>query len=692
MKAGDKCMRRIFKNQKMSTMITVSTALVTAVCTLILFLLANGNMMSAMHDTAMNNMETTLVAKAGIIEEYVDKAEKLLISYGKAPIVAELLKNPEDPELTAEAQQYTEKFYANLEGWEGIYIGEWNTHVIAHSNPKVVGITTREGDSLKQLQDAMTAAGAIYNTGIIVSPASKQLTLSLYAPVYDTDGSTILGYVGGAQFADSLKVVLDKIPVTGMEQASSYMINTAGKTHIFDENTDLMATEIQNPMLLSVISKIEEKPDDLVGSFEYINENGQNCLAVYQYIPERQWAVVLSDTQAEIYAKATANKWMLGILCLVSFLLISILSLLIVKVSTKPLKVVEDSLIKLQNLELTKPEAINKYIGRKNEAGQIATATDLLYTTLQEIVGTLHECTDSLNSSTGKTNEATRTLIDFVGDNCATTEQLAAGISTTNDAITGVVNEINTISELVLAVEEKVKDGNAKSEELIQTAREMKEMAGSTLNETGNRIEENRRNVESAMASLQALTRINDMVAQILDIASQTNLLSLNASIEAARAGEQGKGFAVVAQEIGNLATNSSETAEQIQEICGEINVNIDNVRACFDDIISFMEVDVSDKFKEFVTIANDYDNSVEVIRRAIDEIEKASTGFVSSIASIKDQMDVIQTTATENENGVDDIVSVIERTNNTAEDLQNVVTVNEDNVQAINRIVEKFK
>ena len=217
-------------------------------------------------------------------------------------------------------------------------------------------------------------------------------------------------------------------------------------------------------------------------------------------------------------------------------------------------------------------------------------------------------------------------------------------------------------------------------------------MAGNTLNETGSRIEENRKNVESAMVSLQALTRINDMVAQILDIASQTNLLSLNASIEAARAGEQGKGFAVVAQEIGNLATNSSETAVQIQEICGEINVNIDNVRACFDDIISFMELDVSDKFKEFVTIANDYDNSVEMIRQAIDDIQKASAGFVSSIASIKDQMEVIQTAATENENGVDDIVSVIEHTNTTAEELKNVVTVNEDNVQAISQLVEKFK
>ena len=676
----------------MSTLITVSIAIVTAACTLLLFLLANRNMTTAMHDTAMNNMDATLLAKTGIIEEYVDKAEKLLISYGEAPIVAELLKNPEDPEITAIAQQYTENFYTNLEGWEGIYIAEWNTHVLTHSNPKVVGITTREGDPLKQLQDAMTAAGDIYNTGIIVSPASEQLTLSLYAPVYDSDGSTILGYVGGAQFAESLKSVLDSLVVEGLENTKNYMINTATNMHIFDENADLMATEIENPMLLSVIERINENPEALIGNLEYIDESGEKCLAVYRFIPERQWAVVLSDTQAEIYAEATANKWALGVLCLVSFLLITILSWLLVRACVKPLKTVEESLIRLQNLELTKPEEMKKYIGRKNETGQIATATDLLYSTLQEIVGTLHECTDSLNSSTGKTNEATKTLIDYVGDNCATTEQLAAGISTTNDAIEGVVKEISTISDLVLAVEDKVKDGNEKSQELIETARTMKDMAGSTLSETGSRIEENRQNVESAMLSLQALTRINDMVAQILDIASQTNLLSLNASIEAARAGEQGKGFAVVAQEIGNLATNSSETAVQIQEICGEINVNIDNVRACFDDIISFMELDVSDKFKEFVTIANDYDNSVEVIRQAIYEIERASAGFVSSIASIKEQMEVIQTAAAENETGVDDIVSVIERTNTTAEDLKNVVTVNEDNVQAINRLVEKFK
>ncbi len=100
------------KNLRMSTVITAIISVVAAVCILLLFVTASRSMMMTMRDTAVDNMQTSLEDKSAIIEEYVDKAEKLLIAYSKAP---------------------------------------------------VVGITTREGDSLKQLQDAMIAAGDLYN-------------------------------------------------------------------------------------------------------------------------------------------------------------------------------------------------------------------------------------------------------------------------------------------------------------------------------------------------------------------------------------------------------------------------------------------------------------------------------------------------------------------------------------------------
>ena len=679
------------KNRKMSTVITVTISLVMAACLLLLFLVSNRNMRTSMQESAMENMSTSLAAKSEIVEQYVDSAEKLLISFSKAPVVAEFLKNPGNAELQKKAQDYTESYFAGLEGWEGIYISEWNTHVIAHSNTSAVGMVMREGESLEKLQNSITAAGDVYNTGMIISPASKRMVLSLYAPVYDKDGSTILGIAGGAQLAETLQSVLEGLHVEGMENAKNYMINTEKEVHIFNEDASLMAAPIEDEMLLSVIDAIRSNSAEVTGSLEYVDGDGVKSVAMYRAIPERNWAVVVSDSKDEIFAKADASRNAFGLICICVYAVIPILCYLAVSLCVKPLKVVEKAVVRLQKLELEAPEELKKYIGAGSEAGQIATAMDSLYETFRKIVSTLRECTATLNDSTDKMNHASHMLIKGMGDNSATTEELAASITTTNSAIEQVVNEILTISELVEKVEEKVKAGDRKSENLLETAQSMREMADTTLTGTGERIEKNRKHVEDAMVNLKSLTRINDMAKQILDIANQTNLLSLNASIEAARAGENGRGFAVVAQEIGTLASNSSATAKEIQDICKDINDNIQNVQGCIDDIMGFMEGDVSDKFKEFANIANEYSTSVVEIRDAIGEIEDTSNGVVNSVMSIREKMDVIHTASSENEIGVGEIVNKIEQTNQTAEELESVGKANQENAQAISTIVEKF-
>ncbi len=679
------------KNRKMSTVITVTISLVMAACLLLLFLVSNRNMCTSMQESAMENMSTSLAAKSEIVEQYVDSAEKLLISFSKAPVVAEFLKNPGNAELQKKAQDYTESYFAGLEGWEGIYISEWNTHVIAHSNTSAVGMVMREGESLEKLQNSITAAGDVYNTGMIISPASKRMVLSLYAPVYDKDGSTILGIAGGAQLAETLQSVLEGLHVEGMENAKNYMINTEKEVHIFNEDASLMAAPIEDEMLLSVIDAIRSNSAEVTGSLEYVDGDGVKSVAMYRAIPERNWAVVVSDSKDEIFAKADASRNAFGLICICVYAVIPILCYLAVSLCVKPLKVVEKAVVRLQKLELEAPEELKKYIGAGSEAGQIATAMDSLYETFRKIVSTLRECTATLNDSTDKMNHASHMLIEGMGDNSATTEELAASIATTNSAIEQVVNEILTISELVEKVEEKVKAGDRKSENLLETAQSMREMADTTLTGTGERIEKNRKHVEDAMVNLKSLTRINDMAKQILDIANQTNLLSLNASIEAARAGENGRGFAVVAQEIGTLASNSSATAKEIQDICKDINDNIQNVQGCIDDIMGFMEGDVSDKFKEFANIANEYSTSVVEIRDAIGEIEDTSNGVVNSVMSIREKMDVIHTASSENEIGVGEIANKIEQTNQTAEELESVGKANQENAQAISTIVEKF-
>lgn len=444
-------------------------------------------------------------------------------------------------------------------------------------------------------------------------------------------------------------------------------------------------------MLLEVIEKIQKYPNTLVGEIEYKDAEGTASIAAYRYIPDRQWAVVLSDSEKEIYSTANKSRNTFGLICAGVFLMIVVLSWIAVKICVKPLSVVENSIERLQKLNLNPTPELKAYVGGTSETGRIATAMDSLYGTLKQIISTLGNCTEMLGGSTEHMGEATRRLVEYVGDNSATTQELAASITTTNEAIENVADEIATISDLVKEVEEKVQAGNEKSAELIQTSAHMKGMAENTLNDAGEKIEKNRQNVEKAMQKLQSLTRINDMAQQILSIASQTNLLSLNASIEAARAGEQGRGFAVVAQEIGNLASNSSDTARQISELCSDINTNIKDVQDCVDDIMNFMESDVTKKFKEFVQIANDYGKAVEDIKEAIRQIDENSNGFVQSVGNIRERMDVIRSASGENEIGVGEIVNKIELTSSTAEDLEKIGNSNKDSAREIRTIVDRF-
>lgn len=203
----------------------------------------------------MENLYASLNVQTNIIEEYIYHQEDMLSAFSYATEVIEFLKNPTDEECRQKAQEYTEVYFSRLNNWEGLYIGEWDTHVIAHSNPDVVGMTTREGEPLKQLQNEMLSRNGLYNAGIIVSPASQKLILSLYCPVFDYDGKTILGYVGGGPFAEELEVLLSSVED---EATNYYMINVLSEMYIFAEDSALMATRIDDPMLRSLLPLYNE--------------------------------------------------------------------------------------------------------------------------------------------------------------------------------------------------------------------------------------------------------------------------------------------------------------------------------------------------------------------------------------------------------------------------------------------------
>lgn len=680
------------KNLKLSTKISLQISIVIIICISLLYISANRSMTSMMKKSELENMETLLNVQTNIIKQYISFQENLLIAFSKASEVHDLLKNPQDEEMQRKAQAYTEMYYKGLEDWEGLYIGEWNTHVIAHSNPKVVGMTTRKGEPLKELQNAMIEKNGLYNTGIIVSPATGKLTLSMYCPVFDKDEKTIIGYVGGGTIVRGLKELLDISYVVRNTSMCYSILNTKNNTYIYDTNEAYISHSIENAMLLTIIDELKNNTQEQVrGTLEYKNDRKEKSIAHYQYIKEHDIVVVAYDSESNIYINVRKNMMILAILCIISILLTSILSWVFINISTKPLKDVKESIIRLKNLNLMKDHALDSYLYCKSEIGEIATALDSLYSTFQDIVLTLNHCSTSLNHSAIKMTDSSQVLLKSVNEHSDTTVKFANHAEKISEAVNHVNHEIVSITEVVSTVGNKIHQGTSQSNDLLKQVAELQGVASQSLETISMQIKENQKAIYKALESLESLMHIDEMATQILEIAKQTNILSLNASIEAVHAGEAGKGFAVVAGEIGNLASHSSKTATEIQAICKETKLNMDKVENCFKDIITFLQKDVAEQFVLFANATQMAYQSIEKIRYMIQDIDFSSGIFSNVVTDIKTCIDKVQNVPEENIIDSKEVLERVQETEQITEELAAIVTQNKKNARSIQEIVEKF-
>lgn len=271
--------------------------------------------------SSVEHMKTISDSRAKMIEEYVGNVEQMLSIYSCSPEIIGAVLQPENEKAIKSAQEFTEDFSSKIENLEGIYVSEWDTHVLAHTNPAVVGMITRKDEGpLQQLRNALTEAGeGVYDTGIIISPASGQQIVSMYKGIFDENGNP-LGLVGLGVYTSGLVQRLNDFENRGFDSAEYYMVNVADGTYIFNDDSKKITVSAENGYIQELCEKYKTSSQNETGAFEYTSsENGEKYVSVYNYLAGRGWIFVLDDIQSEAYRLSSAMKIYLMVFCTIIF-------------------------------------------------------------------------------------------------------------------------------------------------------------------------------------------------------------------------------------------------------------------------------------------------------------------------------------------------------------------------------------
>ncbi|MCL2093740.1 MAG: methyl-accepting chemotaxis protein [Treponema sp.] len=404
------------------------------------------------------------------------------------------------------------------------------------------------------------------------------------------------------------------------------------------------------------------------------------------------WTIMLAMAESTIMAPVQDMVEFAVIIALVVIVVGSIVAFFIYSATTKPIITVTETLkdisegdgdlthsivvnskdeignmAKYFNLTIEKIKIMVRHV--MNETKVITDMSSALASDMTETAAAMNEITANIQSIKSRMINQSAS----VTETNATMEQITTNINNLNGH---VEQQSTSVSQSSSAIEEMLANIQSVTTTLVRNGENVEKLTeASDVGRTG--LQDVASDIQEISRESEGLLEIN---AVMENIASQTNLLSMNAAIEAAHAGDAGRGFAVVAEEIRKLAESSSEQSKTISTVLKKIKTSIDKITQSTDSVLKrFEAIDTSVR-----TVAEQEEN----IRNAMEEQGQGSKQILEAIGHLNDTSQLVKNGSLEMLEGAREVMRETENLDKSTQEITGGMNEMASGVDQVNKAV----